>query len=863
MIFLLFLDIFVTNLHAQLRDQFSDGNFSSNPTWLGNTESFLVNTNGELQLNNLNPASSNTTYLVTNAQVSLNDSTTWECYIRMEFATSTTNFARVYLLSNQADLSSNLNGYFLKIGGASGNIDALELYRQDGSNSTLLLSGTAGAVGGDSVLARVRVTRSIVGEWTLFADYQGGTNFKKEGSVVDVKYPSGEYFGFYCRYSATRNKAFFFDDVLINPIFTDKTPPKLLNVNTINANQVEVIFDEALDKNSAENQTNFTIDSAIGNPQNALLVEPTKILLSLKDDLQSAENYTLTAKNITDLNGNISAAQSKNFIFYNTQVAEPGDIIISEIFADPTPTQGLPEAEFVELYNRSDKVIQLENVGFSSGGTPQRLPAFLLLPGEYIILCDDGKMADFQSFGKVIAVSSFPALTNSGDDLTLTNAAGQVIFSLMYSADWYQDAEKEDGGWTLELIDPTKNPTCAQNWRASINPNGGTPGMPNSLLGTTADATSPQLVSAFVQNENNVLLTFSESLDPENAENSGNYTLENILIEDALLQTTTQVLLHLATPLQRGRLYTVTVSNGVRDCLGNGVGTQNSQLVGLAEAIQAGDLLLNEILFNPKSGGSDFIELYNFSDKILNLKGLQILNIQKTGSTGSTVFTNDFLLLPETYVAISENPQDLRDRYNPPLDAQIVKNTLPSFDDDQGNVTLRVNGITLDSFDYTDKMHFALLNDKEGVSLERISFTTSTQNADNWHSAAAVRFATPGYRNSQFFESTTTQSDILSLENKTFSPDGDGYEDFLLLHYQSDQPGLTANIRIFDANGRLVKKLAENVLLASQGNFKWDGLMEDNSKARVGIYVVWVELFTSGGKITRQKLPCVLAGKLN
>jgi len=125
--FLLCCSLLLSNLHAQFQDNFSDGNFSSNPTWTGNADRFLVNAAGELQLNDSMPVATNTTYLVTNAPTSLDDSTTWEFYVRLEFATSTTNFARVYLAANQADLSGNVTGYFLKIGGATGSTDAIEL----------------------------------------------------------------------------------------------------------------------------------------------------------------------------------------------------------------------------------------------------------------------------------------------------------------------------------------------------------------------------------------------------------------------------------------------------------------------------------------------------------------------------------------------------------------------------------------------------------------------------------------------------------------------------------------------------------------------------------------------------------------
>ncbi|MBK7869603.1 MAG: lamin tail domain-containing protein [Saprospiraceae bacterium] len=581
-------------------DNFADGNFSSNPEWIGHTDRFIVNAIGELQLQHNSPEANNTTYLSVAAATSINENTTWEFYIRMAFAASTTNFARVYLMASQPDLSGNLNGYYLKIGGISGSDDAIELYRQDGANSQLLLSGATGKAGTDPVLARVRITRSTTGEWTLLTDYEGGKNFQTEASATDATYATGNYFGLYCRYTSTRNQAFFFDDVSIDPLFTDTTPPTLLSAEAISATEVELNFDEPLDANSTQNINHYTISNGIGNPKSAILVTPTTIFLELNTPLQSGQNYTLTANNITDLSGNASMNQTAMLIFFDIQTMMPGDVII------------------------------------------------------------------------------------------------------------------------------------------------------------------------------------------------------------------------------------------------------------------------NEILFNPESGGSDFIELYNISDKIFNINGLEIENQQKTsGDTLQTIKT-DFLLLPGAFVAVTEEPQDILSRYNVPNPAALLDNNLPTFDDDEGNITIRFAGVTIDSFDYSDDLHFALLDDDEGVSLERISTTSPTQSPGNWHSAASTAgFATPGYQNSQFFTGNNNSNKVISLSNNTFSPDGDGFEDILIIEYNADQPGLSVNIRIFDANGRLVKRLIDNESLAAQGNFKWDGTTDDGTKARIGIYVVWTELFSPGGRVEQNKSTCVLAGKLN
>jgi hypothetical protein len=168
--------------------------------------------------------------------------------------------------------------------------------------------------------------------------------------------------------------------------------------------------------------------------------------------------------------------------------------------------------------------------------------------------------------------------------------------------------------------------------------------------------------------------------------------------------------------------------------------------------------------------------------------------------------------------------------------AALVRNNLPTFPSDMGGVLLLHHGVA-----YNSDWHHTLLGDKKGVSLERISLEGSTQDANNWHSAAAtVGFGTPTYQNSQFLDKVSTAENTFSLAKNTFSPDGDGFEDFLKIDYALSATGFVANIDIYDAEGRLVKWLVRNELLGVEGFFKWDGTTEAGTKAQMGIYVVWI-----------------------
>lgn len=853
-------------LIAQLTDDFSDGDFTNNPSWLGQTTLFQVNT-GELQLSDPAPSSSNSSSLVVTAPTASEDPTVWEFLVKLTFAPSTSNYASVYLNASNTDLNQDLQGYFVKIGGISGSDDAIELYRQDGSSTSLLLTGTAGAVGGSNPIVRVRVVRTEEGVWTVAADYTGGTNFQTEGTATDDTYPTGQYFGFQCNYTSTRSNNFFFDDVSIEPIFEDTNPPSLISASAPSANTLTVTFDEPVQVGST---SLFSIDGGIGAPTEVTAGDsPTSLELQLGTALTNQQTYTLTADGVQDTNGNSSGSQTTNFTFFNLETAELNDIVVTEIMADPNPVVGLPLSEYIELYNRSDKLIALSTLAISTGSSPRTLPDINLAPDSYIIVCPADEAAGFESFGAVAGISSFPSLTNGGDDIVLSDESGNTIFQVSYASTWYQDFNKASGGWSLELIQTEGPYNCSGNWRASEANAGGTPGQVNSLQGATPDTEGPALVQAVAVSDFEVLLVFDEALDPATANVATNYSIEPALnISFVSLQSpeNKQVVVILDDAVQDGVVYTASVNQQLSDCLGNTASQNTSIQFGLTVTPEAGDIIINEVLFNPSTGGKDFVELYNRSDKIFNLRNLRLGNLNlDPGNVGGPI-EEDFLLFPASYVVISEEPADILERYDVLSPLAIVKNSLPSLPDDEGNITLATpSNVVIDSFDYNKSLHSPLLDDQNGVSLERANPDKPTQDVGNWNSAAAAAgFATPTYENSQFVDTTAApDNDIVFLPNPRFSPDSDGFEDVLLIEYQTEKPGFSLNLHVFDAQGRLITRLVRNEVLATQGSFKWDGSINLGEKARTGIYILWAEIHHPDGEVIQQKEVFVLAGMLD
>jgi hypothetical protein len=187
---------------------------------------------------------------------------------------------------------------------------------------------------------------------------------------------------------------------------------------------------------------------------------------------------------------------------------------------------------------------------------------------------------------------------------------------------------------------------------------------------------------------------------------------------------------------------------------------------------------------------------------------------------------------------------------------------MPSYNIDSGTVYLFYNSEQIDRVSYLEDWQFSLLDNSDGVSLERISPNASSNQQSNWHSAAeSIGFATPGRVNSQYQYVGTTES--ISLQKDVFSPDQDGFEDILVVNYAFSESGLLAKARIFDDFGREIKTLFSNELMGTSGFFTWDGVNGDQAKSPIGIYVLVLEVFSvDGGVILAKKIPFTLAGKL-
>lgn len=546
------------------------------------------------------------------------------------------------------------------------------------------------------------------------------------------------------------------------------------------------------------------------------------------------------------------------------------DIVINEIMADPSPQVSLPNNEWIELKNTTAVPVNLQNwrIGDASGQSGP-MPNFTLQPDSFVIVCTGSAVAALSAFGTTISVTSFPSLDNDGDQLFIKAANGTIIHAIAYTSGWYQNDLKKEGGWTLEMID-TKNPcTGMNNWKASSSATGGTPGKKNSVEALNNDATAPQLKRAYTTDNVTIILVYDEPVDSLSGATISSYSIDGgltLISAASIAPLFNQVQLKAATPLQANTVYNITANN-IKDCKGNMIGNANKVRVGLPEDAAAGEFIINEILFNPRSNAFDYVEFYNNSNRIFDASKLYIANRNSSGVISSIKVLSavPFYIFPGDFIVETEDANNLSLQYlvkNP--DHVLLISSPPSFPDDEGTViTLNFQGNVIDEVKYKDDWHFKLIDNAEGVAIERIDPAGVSQDAANWTSAASTSgYGTPTYKNSQY-KLLSSINAVIAVTPKVFSPDNDGRDDIATIQYKVAEPGYIANITIFDASGRAVRNLVRNGTLGLEGYWNWDGLDDKGLKLPIGTYIVFTEIFNLQGKKEKFKNAVVLARKIN
>lgn len=853
---LLFLIIILSPIfssRSQIIDDFSDGNFVFNPIWTGSDVQFNVNSSQQLQLNS---TIASTSFLTTPHELTSLDNKEWHFWIKMTFSPSANNFSKVFLTSTNSDLSINPDGFYLQLG-ESGSLDAVRLLKKVGEVSTEICAGISGQIS-NSFAIGVKVIRDNLGNWTLFIDSAGGDNYDSSSTGFDTTSIVGSSIGILTTYTLSNSNKFYFDNFYVGDEIVDIIPPVLLSVDALYDSQIDLLFDEVPESVSAQTAGNYYFAPTVGIA--SVLqdnVNPKLVHLSLASPLLNGQIYSISSVNISDLEGNISEIQTISFTFMVAENPVLGDVILTEFMADASLSIGLPEVEYIEIYNRSEKYFNLLGWKIGDASSDGTLQERWLSPGEYLLLCSTASLVEYING---VGVTSFPSLNNTGDDIVLKNTDDKIIDKLSYTDKWYKDESKKDGGFSIERINLDLICSGSSNWVASNSVNGGTPAVVNSVYDTTPDLIKPHISDLVTLSPNILEIYFNEGMDSTSLSNSflfsPDLTIQSIDISSPFPINMT---VHFNENFIGSHENFITINN-VSDCSLNMTNLEGK--FALPETPVFGDIVINEILSDPSTGGSDFIEIFNKSFKVINLSNFSLANFQNGDISNIKAIESSKNLKAGEYMVITVDSLFIKNTYSSTISGRLIQNDLPNYNIDSSTVYLLYQDDLIDKVSYQEKWQFKLIEDSKGKSLERIDPSGNSNSANNWHTAAeSVNFATPGGKNSQNYESESNGNfDFIS---KTISPDNDGFEDVLIVKYKMNKSGMLGTFTIYDDQGRLISTVFTNELLASEGTFTWDGITDSKMKAEMGTYVCFFEAVeVNEGLLFNKTKAFVVAGKL-
>ncbi|MEN3037912.1 MAG: lamin tail domain-containing protein [Candidatus Kryptonium sp.] len=564
-----------------------------------------------------------------------------------------------------------------------------------------------------------------------------------------------------------------------------------------------------------------------------------------------------------------------NNIFHSRlEISYPsGTLLISEIMFAPTGD----EPEWIEIYNASNEVINLKNwkIADVADNVAMTKTDFFILPNEYLVLSRDSLILNFYPTTLKILTLPLPTLNNSGDAVVIYDHTGFKVDSLFYHGNWGKT------GFSIERIDFEEPTTDSSNWSIPSDSVKATPGRENSSkrkdydlkiqsVETPSSIDQGEVLSVKVVVQNFGLKSINEfSIKVYKDLNLDSTGTENEIIFAQNFKITlnkkdsVKLNLEIMNLAEGENLVIFTIDFHLDENSRN-----NKALKKIRVSFPSNCIVINEIMFEPLSGYCEYIELYNRSNKPVNLKNWKFNDMRNQAGQANfvTISPVDLIINPKEYLVLASDSSFYR--YLQPDDAidftLVILNKGLSLNNDFDDIVITdLTGKIIDSVRYFSNWHSPIVWDKKGRALEKVNPDLPSSDRSSWMTSSAKIGGTPGRKNTAFIETPNQSGTVeVNASPNPFSPDGDGFDDICLISYNLPFNSGILNVKIFDSHGRQIKTLAVNQFTNKNGNLLWDGTDDNGKIARIGIYIILFEATSENGETFKRKFTVVLAKKL-
>ena len=659
---------------------------------------------------------------------------------------------------------------------------------------------------------------------------------------------------------------------IINSIFdnsVDVIPPTIQANRLINDSTILIVISEKIDWTSLATTTinikNLSIKSILVDS-----ITKRTITVNLAQKVVPGTKYTISIFGITDCAGNpMQHVHIGQVIYLNSIKILPGDIILSEIMPKTYAGMALPLHEYFELYNNSGKQLPLRNLTIYNKGNYYPLGDDILDSGEYRLFLNSNNVQDYDTSKlKITGLIQMPSFINSGDTLMLFSDSNKTILDKVFFDPQVQFTStlKKLGGYSLERKFPIYNCFNLSDWQVSTDALGGTPGKPNSPRSSDTLNNIAQNFKLIYIDAYNLIITPPAGFDDNNIRLDSLVKIENANIAKVYYEDVFKFKIHIRfiSPLDSNLIYEFKLKSP-EVCGSSQTNIIFTFIFGLPKFPDQNDIFFNEVLYNSKTQGAEYLEIYNNSDYFINalsifLKGYN--NNNELVYTGTITDENHYIK-PHQYCAVTRNISGIYSDYFVKIPENLASsNYFPISYLKGGNIKLFSNkGKFLDSLPLNPKWHNPLLSDITGISLEKIGETLSSYNSTNWVSASNTsENGTPGYENSQKTTLNNSSTDY-NIPYKVISPDGDGYRDYLSISFKLDKGGYALVATLYQLTGERIGKICDGQILDDTGLYTWQGQSPTGQKLNAGQYLIYFELLDNQGNQKRFKVPIAILYK--
>lgn len=845
----------------------NQNNSETNSIWKGDISKFKFSTNESFSLNA--PAATGSAYIYHPLQFT--PTIEWSMDIQMDFNPSAQNLTRIYLL-NESLRQDNGVAYYLEVGGTK---DNFRLIKQSSANKlTTLASGKDKRLDKATIRASLNIKLSN-NKWTVYSKLSGENLFTQE-CEYEMKEPINSkqlyYTGILCKYTSTRSKLFRFSNVTTQtdaeelPIPPTEEPDsetsELIELRAESDSLIILTFSNKVKTNyaffSILNYTDARI-SKISNDQKS-------IYLLLKKPLISGNSYELFWSGLYDYQNEYIECPTPIFDFIIEEDEEDptlpdpptsqtnyGDVVFTEIMANPKSNTFINDIEFIEVLNRSNKTLSTKEWILIYGTTAYQLPTSSIAPGAYAVLVKKGVSIPNIDPKQLLQIDNFPTLSNTGKYIELKNGFDQTIHWTEYHSGYYGNAVNTQGV-SMECIDPNNLSDEPGNWIAATNSNKCSPGKINSVNRANPDKTIPYLKNTNIEN-NMVSIAISESVNTDDLLDINRYNVNKSEYQIISISTNkprnNRINLAFNRSIEQADL---TIELPILTDL-----NKNKQLVreklklGKRITIQPEDLLINEIMYEPDQSNAEYIELYNNTDNPIELSEIGITTknnntLDKIEPIGSITIAS------KSHLVLSTKPEVIHENYSESTPENTIGYKLPILNNEGSTIYIihKTTGETIDYVGYLPSWHSK--KNKRNVSLERVSTDESSNDSNNWKSSLANEGGTPGRINTKPSDPDGGNDTVDTPYRK---PTIRISENAIEINYGISDADTKCSAYIFSSSGILISQILNNENVSPTGLFTWNK-NETSKKITLGIYILLWEYYKPNGESVKYKIPFVI-----